>query len=272
MLLDRFRLDGKVALIVGGGRGLGRVVAEAFGEVGAETIVVGRTASQLHATVGRVERFGHRCLPVVADVTSAEARAEMFQTAIDHFQRIDILVNAAAVGWPDEDPAQAPQGRSFLTSTPADWADVTTVNLDTTAAMIHLVADQMIHLGGGKIVSITSAAGHHASDGFSAYGASKAAIEQLTRTLAHELGPNGIHINCIAPGRIVTMEQEQGDYWTAARRATVGESIAIGRVGEDGDIGPLAVYLASEASDFVTGATFTLDGGGYVLPAAETAP
>jgi 7-alpha-hydroxysteroid dehydrogenase len=272
MLLDRFRLDGKVALIVGGGRGIGRAVAEAFGEVGAETIVVGRTASHLQATVGRVERFGHRCLPIVADVTSAEARAEMFQAAIDHFQRIDILVNAAAVGWPGEDTAHAPEGRSFLTSSPADWADVTTINLDTTAAMIHLVADQMIHLGGGKIVNVTSAAGHHASDGFSAYGASKAAIEQLTRTLAHELGPHGIHINCIAPGRVVTMEQEQGDYWTASRRATVGESIAIGRVGEEEDIGPLAIYLASEASDFVTGTTITVDGGGYVLPSTETGP
>jgi NAD(P)-dependent dehydrogenase (short-subunit alcohol dehydrogenase family) len=219
-----------------------------------------------------VERFGHRCLPIVADVTSAEAREEMLQTAIDQFQQIDILVNAAAVGWPGEDPAQAPQGRSFLASSPTDWADVTTVNLDTTAAMIHLVGDQMIHLGGGKIINITPAAGHHASDGYSAYGASKAAIEQLTRTLAHELGPHGIHINCIAPGRIVTMEQEQGAYWTAGRRAAVGESIAIGRVGEDQDIGPLAIYLASEASDFVTGATFTLDGGGYVLAPAETAP
>ncbi len=272
MLLDRFRLDGKVALITGGGRGLGLAIAEAFAEVGAETALVGRTEAELKSAARSLERWGHRSVPIAADITSAEQRAEMFRSALDHCQQIDILVNAAAVGWPGEDESGASAGKDFLAITPEDWAAVTTVNLDAAAAMIHMVADQMIHLGGGKIINITSAAGHQASDGYSAYGASKAAIEQLTQTLAHELGHYGIHINCIAPGRIVTGEQERGGYWTAERRAHVGDSLAIGRVGEPEDIGALAVYLASEASDFVTGATLTLDGGGYLPSEQESTP
>ncbi len=272
MLLDRFRLDGKVALITGGGRGLGRAIAEAFAEVGAETVIVGRTESQLRNTAKQMERFGHRSIPIVCDITVPEQRQEMFEAALDRCQQLDILVNAAAVGWPGDDGPAELRGQEFLAVSPDDWAGVTTLNLDATAAMIHLVAGQMIHLGGGKIINITSAAGHHARDGFSAYGASKAALEQLTQTLAHELGSHGIHINCIAPGRIVTREQEHDAYWTAERRAAVGASLAIGRVGEDEDIGPLAVYLAAEASDFVTGATVTLDGGGYLPHTREAAP
>lgn len=146
------------------------------------------------------------------------------------------------------------------------------MNMDAAVAMIGLVANQMVPLSGGKIINVTSAAGHHAMDGFSAYGASKAAMEQLTQTLAHELGHHGINVNCIAPRRIVTGEQEHGAYWTAERRASVGDSIAIGRVGEEAYLAPLAGFLASSAADYVTGATFTLDGGGYLPRSLKAAP
>ena len=271
-LLDHFRLEGKVALVTGGGRGLGRAIAEAFAEVGAETLIVGRTESELRATAHHVERFGRRCIPITADITQPEDRDEILRCALDRCNQVDILVNAAAVGWPGEDRTEAPAGRDFLSLPHADWSRVTSVNLDAAAAMIRLVGDQMVPLSGGKIINITSAAGHHATDGFSAYGASKAAIEQLTQTLAHELGHHGIRVNCIAPGRIVTREQAHGGYWTAERRAAVGASIAIGRVGEEDDVGPLAVFLASSASNFVTGATFTLDGGGYLPHSLEASP
>ncbi len=271
-LLDRFRLSGKVALITGGGRGLGRAITDALAEVGAETVIVGRTESQLRATARHVERHGHRCIPVPADITRAADREEVLRTALDRCNQVDILVNAAGVGWPGEDPAAAPSGRDFLSLSPDEWSQVTAVNLDAAAAMIGLVAHQMIALSGGKIINVTGAAGRHATDGFSAYGASNSALEQLTRTLAHELGHHGICVNCIAPGRIVTREQAHGSYWTAARRASVGDSIAIGRVGEEEDVAPLAVFLASEASDYVTGASFTLDGGGYLPRPREAAP
>ena len=271
-VLDQLRLDGQVALITGGGRGLGRAIADAYAEVGAETVIVGRTESQLRSTARQIERHGHRCIPIVADITRPEERAQVVQTALDRCNQVDILVNAAGVGWPGEDPTAGPAGREFLSLEPEAWSQVTAVNLDAAVAMIGLVAHQQIPLSGGKILNVTSAAGHHATDGFSAYGASKSALEQLTQTLAHELGHHGINVNCIAPGRIVTHEQEAGAYWTAERRAAVGDAIAIGRVGEEADIAPLAVYLASRASDYVTGATFTLDGGGYLPRALEAAP
>ena len=97
-------------------------------------------------------------------------------------------------------------------------------------------------------------------------------MEQLTQTLAHELGHHGIHINCIALGRIVTEPDSEGGFWSAERRVAVGQQIAIGRVGDEFDVAPLAVYLASDASDYVTGETIALDGGGYVHSPLESAP
>lgn len=272
MLFDRFRLDEKVALITGAGRGIGRAIAEAYAEAGAETVLVARTERQVHEAAAAAGRFGRRAMPLVADITQPDERDAVVQTVLDRFNQIDILVNAAAVGWPGQDAHDAPAGRQFLDTDAADWAAVTTLNLDATAALIQQVARQMIHLGGGKILNITSAGGHHATDGFSAYGASKAALEQLTQTLAHELGPRGIHVNAIALGRIVTREQARGAFWTAERRVAVGKQIAIGRVGEEDDVAPLALYLASDASDFCNGVTIPLDGGGYLHTPLETAP
>ena len=272
MLLDRFRLDSKVALITGAGRGVGRAIAEGLAEVGAETVLVARTEREVKGAAEAAGRFGRRALPLVADISNGTDRAQLVQTVLDRFNQIDILVNAAAVGWPGEDRGQAPTGQEFLRTPMEEWAEVTTLNLDATAALTQLVAQQMIHLGGGKIINLTSAGGHHATEGFSAYGASRAAMEQLTQTLAHELGHHGIHINCIALGRIVTEPDAEGDFWSAERRVAVGQQIAIGRVGDEFDVAPLAVYLASDASDYVTGETIALDGGGYVHSPLESAP
>ena len=272
MLLDRFRLDEKVALITGAGRGVGRAIAEGLAEVGAETILVARTEAEVQATAKAAGRFGRRSMPVAADIADADARATVVEMALDRFNQIDILVNAAAVGWPGENPREGPAGKDFLQTSGEEWSEVTATNLDAAAALIQLVSQQMIHLGGGKILNITSAPGHHATEGFSAYGASKAALEQLTQTLAHELGPHGIQINCIALGRIVTETLASGEFWTAERRVSVGKQIAIGRVGDEDDVAPLAVFLASGASDYVSGATIALDGGGYVHSPLEAAP
>ena len=272
MLLDRFRLDEKVALISGAGRGIGRAIAEGFAETGAETILVARTQSEVQAAAKAAGRFGRRAIPVAADMADPAARDRVVEMAIDRFNKIDILVNAAAVGWPGENPREAPGGKKFLSTTPEEWSEVTTTNLDAAAGLMHVVSQQMIHLGGGKIINITSAPGHHSTEGFSAYGASKAALEQLTQTLAHELGPHGIHVNCIAMGRIVTETLAAGEFWTAERRVAVGRQIAIGRVGDEDDVAPLAVFLASDASDYINGATIALDGGGYVHSPLEAAP
>ena len=272
MLLDGFRLDERVGLILGGGRGLGRAIAEAYAEVGAELVIAGRTESELHQTAAAIEHlYGHRCMPVVADITNPEHQTRIIQTLLDRFNRVDILVNAAGVGHPGQDPLRPPPGREFIHTQPDDWSAVTARILDDAASMMRLAAQQMIHLGGGIIISVTSAAGAQATDGFSAYGAANVALEHLTRTLAHELGPHGIRVNCIAPGRIVTREQANGPYWTAERRAHVGEAIALGRVGEEDDVAPLAVFLASDASDFITGVTIAVDGGGERLPAPSPA-
>ncbi len=277
MLLDRFRLDEKVALVTGAGRGVGRAIAEGLAEVGAETILVSRTEDELEVTAKAAGRFGRRAMPIVADITEPDERVALVRSALDRFNQIDILVNAAALGWPGDrtsantgDPATA--ARDFLETPPEEWSQITSLNLDATAALIQLVAAQMIHLGGGKIINLTTAGGHHATDGFSAYGASKAAIEQLTQTLAHELGHHGVHINCIALGRVVTQADDAGGFWTPERRVEVGKQVAIGRIGDEFDVAPLAVYLASDASDYVTGTTIALDGGGYLHSTMENAP
>ena len=273
VLLDRFRLDDKVALITGGGRGLGRAIALALGEAGAETVIIGRTASDLHTTAQRVQRFGRRCHAIEADIAQSEELETLFENVLDEFGRVDILVNAAAIGRPAGGHTALPDRRAFLDTSPDEWKRVLEVNLHATISLCQLVAPQMIQLGGGKVINVASAnALHRATDFEFAFGAAQAAVQQLTRTLAQELGPHGIHVNCIAPGDILTEEQAAGPHWTPARQAAAGKRIAVGRLGEEEDVGPLAVYLARPASDFVTGATFAIDGGGMVLPPISGEP
>ena len=118
MLLDRFRLDEKVALIAGAGRGIGRAIAEGLAEVGAETILVARTQSEVQAAAKAAGRFGRRAIPVAADMADPAARDSVVEMAIGLFNKIDILVNATAVGSPGENPREAPAGERFLTTTP----------------------------------------------------------------------------------------------------------------------------------------------------------
>ena len=272
MLLDRFRLDEKVALLSGAGRGIGRAIAEGFAELGAEMILVAHTQSEMQSAVNAAGRFGRRAIPVEADMADPAAQESVVKMAIDRFIKIDILVNAAAVGWPGENPSESPGGKYFLSTTPEEWAKVTTTNLDAAAGLMHVVAQQMIHLGGGKIINVMSAPGHHSTEGFPAYGASKDALEQLTQTLAHDLGQRWFHVNCIAMGRIVTETLASGEFWPAERCGAVGRQITIGRVDDEDDVAPLAVFLASDASDYENGTTIAFDGDGYVHSPIEAAP
>ncbi len=262
-ILDRFRLDDRVALITGGGERLGRAIALALAEAGAQTILVGPDPAPLHATQRRMEHLGQRCHGAVSGLDSEEAVATLLADLLDEFQRIDILVNAMASGRAQPPPDPAERATPFLERPASEWDRAVEQHLRRTLLVTRAVGRQMVHLGSGKILNVAEHAGRGTA-GDITLGLTSAAIAQLTRTLALELSPHGIHVNCLAPGALLTADDAAGPFWTAERRAAAGRRVALGRLGEEDDIGPLAVYLASDASDFVSGATFTIDGGGFL--------
>lgn len=261
-LLDKFRLDGKAALITGGGRGIGRGIALAYAEMGADIAIAGRSVEDLERTAERVRAFGHCCIAIPCDVTKQEQVASMVERTLAELGRIDILVNNVGVGWVDQDKYHRSGGKLMLEASVDEWRAVIDTNLISVVSCSKAVVPHMIERGGGKIINISSMAGFSTGVGLSAYAASKAAMNHLTHTMAAEWGQYKINVNCIAPGRIVTEERSQFGIWNQEMQEKVGKATVIGRVGYEDDLNPLAVYLASAASDWMTGSVIVLDGGG----------
>jgi gluconate 5-dehydrogenase len=247
----RFSLKGKVAVVTGGGRGLGQALALGLAASGAAVAVVGRTPSALDVTVEKVSAMGGRALAVRADLADLQEIEKIVTAVLSANGRIDVLVNNAAAGAPFK-PAEE--------VTPEEWDAVMRTNLRGTFFLTTRVAREMKTTGGGSIINITSIMGEVAGPKASVYCASKGGLRQLTRTLAVEWARYGIRVNAVAPGYIRTEltgelqdNLELNEYVmtrTPMRRwATPGEFVGA------------VVYLASDASSFQTGQTIVVDGG-----------
>ena len=253
--LDDFSLDGLIAVIPGGGGGIGSALAEAFAQAGADIVVGGRTQASLDVTVARVEATGRAGLAVVADATD-EGDAERFvREAVERFGRIDILVNAVGGG----------AGKALHdahTYPRSDWDWIMDLNVRSTLVPTQAVARQMIAQGGGgRILNISSVRGNLGiKAGYSAYVAAKGAINSLTRQWATEWAPYGIRVNAIMPTFVdtpqVAMLLEDPVF-----KAGIVNRIPLGRVGETGDLTGPAIFLCSDAASFVTGQILGIDGG-----------
>ncbi|MBU6284101.1 glucose 1-dehydrogenase [bacterium] len=248
MILDRFRLDGKTAIVTGAGRGIGAGCAAAFAEMGADVVCAARTQEQLDETAEQVRRHGRRAVTVRCDVNEREQLEEVVARTMAEFGRIDVLVNNAG-GWP-------PQG--FVRTSQKSFEDAFRFNVTSAFVLSRLVVPKMIDGGGGSIVNISSAAGRFPQAGFAAYGTSKAALSFLSRLLGMELAPK-VRVNAIAVG--ATETTALSPFLDDDLRGKMEALTPMRRLGTVEDIAIAALYLASPASSWVTGKILEVDGG-----------
>jgi NAD(P)-dependent dehydrogenase (short-subunit alcohol dehydrogenase family) len=250
-VLDRFRIDGKVALVTGGSRGLGRAIAEALAAAGARVAVSARQIdSARRAAEAVAAASGQPALGVAADVTVRADVEAMVARVFDEFGRLEILVNNAGINirGPIEQLSEA------------DWDAVVNTNLKGPWLCCRAAAEPMKSQGWGRVINVSSILGEIAMAGRSPYAASKGGLTLLTKTLALEWAPHGINVNALCPGPFAT-EINTPLLNDPAARAQMEANVPLGRWGDPAELGPAAVFLASDASSFMTGATLFIDGG-----------
>ncbi len=251
--MPSLRLDGRVALVSGGSRGLGLGMGLALAHAGADIALAARSIDQLEAAAGLIEAAGRRALILPTDVSDMAAVKAMVQQTAGHFGRLDILVNGAGINI--RQPAD--------TFTEADWDRLMATNLKSVFFACQEAARVMRQQGKGKIINLGSLTFEVAVPNVALYAVSKGGMRQLTRALAIEWAPDNIYVNAIAPGR----------FWTAMTDAVFSDPdlyesavgvIPLGRPGVPADLAGATVLLASDASDYITGQTIVVDGGWVV--------
>jgi len=248
-ILDLFKLNGKVAIITGAARGLGQGLALAMAEAGADVVTV--DVLEQAETKAKVEALGRRCATVVADLSTTKDIPRIIETAVSKLGRVDILFNNAGII----------RRADLVDFSEKDWDDVININQRTVFFLSQAAAKQMISQGnGGRIINTASMLSFQGGIRVPSYTASKSAVMGLTKLFANELAKHKITVNAIAPGYMATDN-------TAPLRADAGRSAEIlnripaGRWGTPDDLKGVAVFLASAASEYVTGYTIAVDGG-----------
>ncbi len=253
-VFDRFRLDGRRACVTGGSRGLGFSMAKGLAEAGADLVLVGRDEDALREAKAALTGTGRSVETLSADVGEPEAGEAAARLVIDRWGPVDVLVNNVG-------------GRRIDVPTEqldlADWQRIMDLNLTSAFVWSKVVGGAMLDRGWGRVVNVASISGMIATRGIRGrtYEASKAALIQFTRVLAADWAPQGVTVNAIAPGGFLTDPNRR---WFGERpelRETFESMIPMGRLGEPDELAPLAVYLASDASSYMTGATLVIDGG-----------
>ncbi len=259
--MDEFSLEGKVAVITGASRGIGRAIALRFAQAGAKVVVSSRRLENVQIVADEIEANGGEALAVQAHVGRPDDVAALVARTVDAFGRVDVAVNNAATN---------PHFGPLLTADEGQWDKILDTNAKGAFRVCKAVVPHMEAQGGGKIINLASVAGLRPSPGMGMYGISKAALIMLTQVLALELGHINIQVNCIAPGVIKTRFSQV--LWQTPQIAEpILAHLPLGRFGEPEDVTGLALYLASPASDYVTGAVFLVDGGMNVASAMNPA-
>lgn len=239
-------LQDKIVLVTGAGSGIGRALAIRFAEEGAQVAVNDVDAASASATAEQIVNLGGSALATPADVSNGEEVDAMFKAAESTFGHVQILVNNAGLVSPM---------LHFFEADEEWWRKIIDVNLTGHFLCTHRAARPMARAGSGVIINMSSGGATRAHRAFTAYDATKGGIEAFTRALALDLGPYGIRVNALMPGSIDTSSL------TPAQRSLRGENIPMGRIGEPADMAGPALFLASEASGYVTGDVIKVDGG-----------
>ncbi len=269
-MLKEYSLEGKKALITGGSTGLGRATAVVFAEAGADVAIAARTIKNLESAAEEIRKHGTRVITIPTDVSDSSQVDTMVAKATEEFGRVDILVNAAAMSvagpiapLPTPPP---PTAESIITDYTTGCSDETfhkvmTTTLASVFYACRAVAPQMLERRQGKIVTIVSTAGGAMAEAYTgAYGTSKAGVRMLSKILATEWAPYNINVNCISPGWFITEMSRKGFDIPEIHKERL-EGVPLGHLTDNRDLGLLALYFASSASDWMTGQSINLDGG-----------
>jgi len=267
MVLEKLRMDGpprKVVIVTGGSRGLGKAMAISLAEAGADICIASRTVSQLESARDEIkEACGREPLIVPTNVQSREACDELIAKTVAHFGRLDVMLNNAGIG--DRRGA----GNRIQDLEDADWHDTIEVNLHSTFYCSRAAVRQFLKQGpGGVIVNVASGTALRSSPQSLGYAAAKAGVISMTKSLAAQLVGEDIRVNCIIPGFVAQSPVRNDE--EAEMRKQRGRFITARRLGEAWELGPLAVFLCSDASGYITGESFSIDGGGLAGGIAPT--
>ena len=246
-----FRLDKKTAIVSGGSKGIGKAIALKYAQAGADVVICSRRKENLEAAVIEAESNGFSLIPFECNTSNFDSIQSVVDLTMDKFGKVDILVNNAATN-----PYYGP----ILNSEDSHWDKIFDVNVKGYFNFAKACSISMIKNNYGKIINVASIAAKTPLEGLGVYNISKAAVVMLTKVLAKELGQHNIQINTLAPGLIKTdfskaLWEDENTY------NKIVKSIPQGKMGTPEDISGMALYLASDASDFITGSIFTVDGG-----------
>lgn len=257
-ILDRFRLHGKRLFITGGSRGLGREMALAIADAGADVVLVGRDQESLNSTAQEIRQLGRIATPIVGDVGVAEECEALCRRVLEECGPIDILINNVGgrrINVPVEE------------QTLEQWRHIMDLNLTSTFLCTKVIGGSMVARGkGGRVINVASISGLIANKGIGgrSYETSKAAVIQFTRATAADWAPYAVTVNAICPGGFMTAPNVRWAKESPEVISKFREQVPQGDFGQPEDLGPLAVYLASDASRYMTGASLVIDGG-YTL-------
>jgi 7-alpha-hydroxysteroid dehydrogenase len=248
MVMERFRVDGRVAVVTGAGRGIGAASAVALAEAGADVVVSSRTEDQLRKVAAAIEATGRRALVVPSDLSDPDAAGALADRAADAFGRLDIVVNNMGGAMP----------RSFMDTRPRHLENAFQFNVSTTHALTRAAVPHLLERG-GSVVNISSVMGRITGRGYLAYGTAKAALAHYTRLAALDLAPK-IRVNAVAVGSVATSALDIVMSDDELRTQMEGNT-PLGRIGAPEDVAAAVLYLASPAAAFVTGGVLQVDGG-----------
>ncbi len=249
--MNAFSLAGKVALVTGASRGIGRAIGLRLAQAGARVVVSSRKLENVQRVAGEIEAAGGEALAIQAHVGRTDEVQALVEQTMETLGRIDVAVNNAATNV---------HIGPLLDASESQWDKILDTNLKSVFRVCKAVAPHMEAQGGGKIINVASVAGLRPLPTTGIYSVSKSAVIALTRVLAAELGRANIQVNAIAPG-VVKTRFSQLLWQTEQIAGPLLNSLPLGRFGEPEDVAGLALYLASPASDYVTGAVFVADGG-----------